>query len=96
MTVDRLSGRHTNPAFAHAVFLNVGPFGAIETDTDVSFQDLFVIVWAPRIDAEPVWQFARHDEPIIGQVRIDSGGKIAWLRTQPNYEVSTQSRSKPR
>ena len=75
MTVDRLSGRHSNPAFAHAVFLNVGSFGAIETNTHVTFQDLFIVVRALRIDAEAVWKFARHD-PIIGQIPIDSDRKI--------------------
>src|SRR5690349_4607530 len=45
-----------HPAFADAVFLDVGLVLALEADADVPLQDRLVIVGAVRVDAQPVGQ----------------------------------------
>lgn len=67
-TVQRTSGRDTNPAFTDTVLLDIGAFVAIEAHPNRLRQQGFVVVGAARVYAEAVRQDVGH------WIREDGGG----------------------
>src|ERR1700733_8825764 len=51
-----IAGGDANPALADAIFLDIVLLDALEADADVAGEDRLVVIWAARIDAEPVRQ----------------------------------------
>src|SRR5690349_18488750 len=51
-----IAGRDAHPAFAHAIFLDIGLLHALEADADVAREDLGVVIGTARIDAQAVGQ----------------------------------------
>src|SRR5207253_925718 len=56
-----LTSRHTNPAFADAIFLDVRLLYAVEPDSYATLKKLLVVMRAFRIDAETVGEYVGHD-----------------------------------
>src|SRR5262245_33584638 len=55
-----VAGGYANPAFADAIFLDIGLLLALEADADIARQNLGVVVGAARIDRQPVRQLLVH------------------------------------
>src|SRR5258707_8315689 len=53
VAVDCLAGGDPDPAFADAIFLDIGLLNALEADADVARQRLGIEIGAARIVAEP-------------------------------------------
>jgi hypothetical protein len=54
LAVTRLAGRDLDPAFADAIFLDIGAFLVIELDANIVLEDSRIVVRAARIDRETV------------------------------------------
>ncbi len=54
--VARLAGRRPDPSFADAIFLDVAPLDAQESDPDATRESRLIIKGARRVDAQPVWR----------------------------------------
>src|SRR5689334_22687173 len=54
-----IAGGDADPAFADAVFLDIGLLDALEADADIARQDLGVVIGALRIDRQAVGQLVR-------------------------------------
>src|SRR5215510_7043389 len=61
-----LTGRHPDPALADAIFLDVGLFDTLETDTDIACEHVGVIVGAVRIVGEAVGWCVGHGPSLVG------------------------------
>src|SRR5579871_874306 len=46
-----------DPAFAHAIFLDIGLLDTLEADADIAGQNLLIVIGAARIDREAVRHF---------------------------------------
>src|SRR6266481_5138263 len=55
-----VAGGHADPAFADAIFLDIGFFRALEADADIPRQDLGVVIGTVRIDRQAVRQLVSH------------------------------------
>src|SRR5437868_13637504 len=67
LAVKRLAGSHPDPAFADAVFLDIGLLCTGEANADAAFQQGGVIIRAIWIAGEAVGRFVRHRTLKIAQ-----------------------------
>jgi predicted DNA-binding protein len=84
MTVAALAGCDTNPSFADAVFFDVRFLGTIETDTNSTRNQLFIVIRTLRIDGQSVGKCFAHlvDLTGPGQDLSDPGlGSSTFLGT---------------
>ena len=65
VTINSFSGHHTDPALAHTIFLDIRLLHSVETDSDVAFKNCLVVMRAFRVDAQTIWQYVRHDIPLL-------------------------------
>src|SRR5882762_9149505 len=54
------AGRHPDPAFADAIFLDIGLLDALEANPDVARQHLFVVIGTPRIGRQTIGKLGDH------------------------------------
>src|ERR1700753_2653302 len=87
------AGGHAHPAFADAVFLDIGLLDALEANADISRQDRLVVVRALRVGGETVRQFVVfvvHSNASISFV-IPSGLAVGACRATTFPERSTRN-----
>jgi hypothetical protein len=52
--INRLACGYFYPAFAHAIFLHIGSFFIVETNSDIVLEDIGMVVRAARIDRKMI------------------------------------------
>src|ERR1044072_6076104 len=62
--IERLAGRDADPAFADAIFLDVGLLLAGKADADGPLQHSLVVEWAVRVGGKAVGKRIRHDDSL--------------------------------
>ena len=67
VAVGGLAEGYADPAFADAVFLDIGFLGAVEADADAAFEQGLVEIRAGRVGAETV------GEGVVGHLGSDAG-----------------------
>src|SRR6185437_16850275 len=78
--VERLACRRPDPAFAHAIFLDVASLDAAKAHPDAALERRLVMERAGRVDAEPVGRNVGHFRTGGGRTR--RGGQPASALTR--------------
>src|SRR5690349_11280192 len=60
VTIDGLTDRDTDPAFTHAILIDIFALLAVEADTDVALQQVLVVVGTARVGGEAVGEGVGH------------------------------------
>src|ERR1700733_4804983 len=80
VAIPGVAGGDADPAFADAIFLDIGLLDALEADADVARQDRFIIVRALRIGAQAIGRLLARLLFLGVVVLVHSRASISFLR----------------
>src|SRR6201996_4057374 len=60
-----IAGGNADPAFADAIFLDIGLLDALEANADIAREDFLVVKRAARIGRQPVGQLVAHNFSLL-------------------------------